>query len=87
MNSAIAAQPLAQVETPLLAVAVAAGSALPPSLADLDKAAGGLLTRAAADFKGKRDEFLLVYPAGGKAQRILLVGMGKAQEVTRSATA
>ena len=85
MNSAIAAQPLAQVETPLLAVAVAAGAALPGSLADLDKAAGGVLTRAAADFKGKRDEVLLLYPAGGKAQRILLVGMGKAQEVTRSA--
>jgi len=85
MNSAIAAQPLAQVETPLLAVAVATGSGLAPSLADLDKAAGGALTRAAADFKGKRDETALIYPGGGKAQRILLVGMGKAQEVTRSA--
>jgi len=85
MNSAIAAQPLAQVETPLLAVAVAAGAVLPPALADLDKAAGGVLARAAADFKGKRDEVLLVYPASGKAERILLVGMGKATEVTRSA--
>ncbi len=85
MNSTIAAQPLAQVETPLLAVAVAAGTALPPALAELDKAAGGVLTRAAADFKGKRDEVLLVYPASGKAERILLVGMGKATEVTRSA--
>jgi len=85
MNSAIAAQPLAQVETPLLALAVAAGPALPPSLADLDRAAGGVLARAAADFKGKRDEVTLVYAAGGKAQRILLVGMGKVQEVTRGA--
>src|SRR6266566_5992674 len=85
MNSAIASQPLAQVETPLLAVAVAAGSTLPPSLAALDKAAGGVLSRAAADFKGKRDDVVLVYPAGGKAERLLLVGMGKAQEVTRSA--
>ncbi|HXI32889.1 MAG TPA: leucyl aminopeptidase [Gemmatimonadales bacterium] len=85
MNSAIAAQPLAQVETPLLAVAVATASALPPSLADLDKAAGGVLARAAADFKGKRDDVALVYPSAGKAQRILLVGMGKAQDVTRSA--
>ncbi|HEY6853196.1 MAG TPA: leucyl aminopeptidase [Gemmatimonadales bacterium] len=85
MNSTIAAQPLAQVETPLLAVAVAAGTTLPPALADLDKSAGGVLARAAGDFKGKRDEVLLVYAAGGKAQRILLVGMGKAQEVTRSA--
>jgi leucyl aminopeptidase len=85
MNSAIAAQPLAQVETPLLAVAVATGSGLSPSLADLDKAAGGVLARVVADFKGKRDDVALVYPAGGKAQRILLVGMGKAQEVTRGA--
>ena len=85
MNSTIAAQPLAQVETPLLAVAVAAASTLPPALAELDKAAGGVLSRAAADFKGKRDEVLLVYPASGKAERILLVGMGKATEVTRSA--
>jgi leucyl aminopeptidase len=85
MNSALAAQPLAQVETPLLAIAVAAGAALPPAVAELDRAAGGVLTRAAADFKGKRDDVLLVYPGSGKAQRILLVGMGKGKEVTRSA--
>src|SRR5205814_3726398 len=36
------------------------------------------------DFKGKRDEALLLYPGGGEAQRILLVGLGKAGEVTRS---
>ena len=85
MKSSVAAKPLAQVETPLLAVAVAQGTTLPASLADLDRAAGGVLTRAlaAGDYKGKRDETLLVY-GGGKAQRILLVGLGKAADVTRN---
>ena len=85
MKSTIAAKPLAQVETPLLAVAVPQGTSLPASLADLDRAAGGGLTRAlgAGDYKGKRDETLLVYGAG-KAQRILLVGVGKAADITRN---
>ena len=86
MKSTIAAKPLAQIETPLLAVAVPQGTALPASLADLDRAAGGGVARAFAsgDYKGKRDESLLVY-ASGNAQRILLVGVGKAGEVTRNA--
>ncbi len=85
MKSTVAATPLAQVETPLLAVAVSQGTSLPASLADLDRAAGGVLARAlgAGDYKGKRDETLLVY-GGGKAQRILLVGVGKPGDVTRS---
>ncbi len=85
MKSTVAAKPLAQVETPLLAIAVSQGTSLPASLADLDRAAGGVLARAlgAGDYKGKRDETLLVY-GGGKAQRILLVGVGKPGDVTRS---
>jgi leucyl aminopeptidase len=85
MKSSVAAKPLAQIETPLLAVAVPQGTSLPASLADLDRAAGGVLGRAlgAGDYKGKRDETLLVY-GGGKALRILLVGAGKAADVTRS---
>jgi len=86
MKSSVAAKPLAQIETPLLAIAVAQGTSLPASLAELDRAAGGVLARAlgAGDYKGKRDETLLVYGAG-KAQRILLVGVGKPGDVTRSA--
>ena len=86
MKSTIAAQPLAQVETPLLAIAVPQGTALPSSLAELDRAAGGVVARAFAsgDYKGKRDEALLVY-GNGKAQRILLVGVGKTGEITRNA--
>jgi leucyl aminopeptidase len=86
VKSTIAAKPLAQVETPLLAVAVPQGTTLPASLADLDRAAGGVVARAFAsgDYKGKRDEALLLY-GSGKAQRILLVGVGKPGDVTRNA--
>ena len=72
-------------ETPMLAIAVTRG-ALPASLAELDRAAGGALQRlsSAGDFTGKRDETALVYPPG-PAGRIMLVGMGKADEVNRAA--
>jgi leucyl aminopeptidase len=78
--------PLAQVETPLLAIALTQGSAPPASLADLDRAAGGVVARAikSGDFKGKRDETALLYPGGAKPERLLLVGMGKGGEVTRN---
>jgi len=39
---------------------------------------------AAGDYKGKKDETLLVY-GSGKMERLLLVGIGKTSEVTRSA--
>jgi leucyl aminopeptidase len=86
MNSTITTQVVTDIETPLLAVAVTAGAELPAALGPLDQATGGALGRAMAsgDFKGKRDETLLAYGAG-KAQRVLLVGMGKAAEVRGSA--
>src|SRR5438876_2163406 len=85
ITSTLVTAPLAEVDTPLLAVALAQGAALPASLGELDRAAGGGLARAisSGDFKAKRDESLLLYPSG-KAQRILLVGVGKSGEVTRS---
>src|SRR5213596_581839 len=85
ITSTLVTTPLAQVDTPLLAVAMAQGAALPASLGELDRAAGGGLARAisSGDFKAKRDESLLLYPSG-KAKRILLVGVGKSGEVTRS---
>ncbi|HVH09454.1 MAG TPA: leucyl aminopeptidase [Gemmatimonadales bacterium] len=77
---------LSQVDTPLLAIALGQGAGVPPSLGDLDRAAGGMLGRAvtSGDFKGKRDETLLLYPSGVKAQRLLLVGLGKPGDVTRN---
>ncbi len=70
---------------PLLALALARGS-LPASLASLDAALGGALGRvyASGDFAGKRDEVALVYPSG-PVSRVLLVGMGKPEDVTRGA--
>src|SRR5207244_8002246 len=63
------------------------GSGRPTSLADLDRAAGGVVARVitSGDFKGKRDETTLLYPTGAKSERVLLVGLGKPGEVTRNA--
>ncbi|HET7426785.1 MAG TPA: leucyl aminopeptidase [Gemmatimonadales bacterium] len=71
-------------ETPLLVVAVAKGT-LPPSLAALDQSAGGAIGRlfAAGDFSGKKDEGGLIYPSG-PAARILLLGLGNPEELSRS---
>src|SRR5436189_4660454 len=87
MTSGVASAPLAQIDAPLLAVALAQGSVLPTSLADLDRAAGGVVARVitSGDFKGKRDETTLLYPTGAKSERVLLVGLGKPGEVTRDA--
>ncbi len=70
--------------TPLLAVAVPQG-ALPASLADLDAQTGGAIGRlyASGDFGGKKDEQALLHP-GGPAARVLLLGLGKVEEVGRS---
>jgi leucyl aminopeptidase len=70
-------------ETPFLAVALARGG-LPASLAALDRSTDGALARlfAAGDFSGKRDETALIYPPG-PAGRILLIGMGKGDEIAR----
>src|SRR5207249_8504999 len=73
MTSGVASAPLAQVDAPLLAVALGQGSVLPTSLADLDRAAGGVVGRVitSGDFKGKRDETTLLYPTGAKSERVL----------------
>ncbi|HXF94858.1 MAG TPA: leucyl aminopeptidase [Gemmatimonadales bacterium] len=85
MKTALLTRPPAEAETPLLVLFLPLGD-LPASAAELDRACGGALGRALAsgDFKGKKDEQILVYPPQGKAQRILLVGLGKAGDVTRT---
>jgi leucyl aminopeptidase len=77
MKTLISTRPLANLETPLLAVVVAQGSAAPLKDASLERAI------ASGDYKGKKDETLLVY-GSGKTERILLVGVGKPGEITRS---
>ena len=71
-------------DTPLLAIAVGRGG-LPASLAALDQGTGGALDRlfAAGDFSGKKDETALIYPSG-PAPRVLLVGLGKPDEASRT---
>jgi len=76
MKTLLSTKPLESVETPLLALLVAQGAAVA-----IDPAVERAV--ATGDYKGKKDETLLVY-GGGKAQRILLVGIGKANEITRS---
>jgi len=68
---------------PLLAV-IASEEALAALPATLASGAGSQLAAAIAsgDFKAKKDEAALFYPPG-PATRLLLVGVGKAAEVTR----
>jgi leucyl aminopeptidase len=72
-------------ETPLLALALPRGN-LPHSLEGVDKAAGGAINRvlAAGDFTGKKDDTAVLYPSG-PAARVLLVGLGKPDEIDRTA--
>jgi len=77
MKTLLSTRPLANLETPLLAVVVAQGSPPPLKDASLERAI------ATGDYKGKKDETLLVY-GSGKTERILLVGVGKPGEITRS---
>ncbi len=83
-TSVVAAAP-AGYETPLLALALPRGP-LPPSLAVFDNQTGGAIARllAAGDFTAKKDETAVLYPPGS-APRVLLVGLGKPEEVDRSA--
>jgi leucyl aminopeptidase len=69
--------------TPLLAVAVPQGTALPASLAAVDPSVEGALGRlyAAGDFAGKRDEVAVLYPPG-PAARVVLVGLGKVDQTS-----
>jgi leucyl aminopeptidase len=72
----------ADIDTPLLGVLLQTGTELPSELRQLDDALGGALTRSLerGDFKGGRDETLHLDGAGGRAARLLLVGVGTPTE-------
>ena len=78
MKTQISTRAIAGLETPLLAVIVAQGAQAPLKDAGLERAI------ASGDYKGKKDETLLVY-GSGKTERVLLVGIGKTNEITRGA--
>ncbi len=83
MNYALLAAPLEATDLPLLAVGVPKGERTPPAaLAALDARSGGLLARACAgDFTGARDETSLLYLPGTEPRRVLLVGVGKLDDL------
>ncbi len=83
-ETALSQAQVAGHETPLLAIALGRGK-LPQSLDALDKGTGGALARvlSSGDFAGKKDEVAVVYPTG-PAARVLLVGLGKADEIDRA---
>ena len=67
-----------------IAVGVLEGGTLTRSAEALDKKTGGALTRAiaASRFRGKKGQVLPVLaPAGLRASRVLLFGLGKAEEI------
>jgi leucyl aminopeptidase len=71
-------------DAPLLVLALPSGATLTAALAALDATLGGALKRSLErkDFRGARDE-TLVLPGGAKgAQRVLLVGFGKPTSIT-----
>jgi leucyl aminopeptidase len=84
MNVTVIHGELAGIETPLLAVAVFEGDAVDPAAAALDQALGGAIAGVRADLRGREGDTLVLYPAAGaiSAQRVLLVGVGKADAVT-----
>jgi leucyl aminopeptidase len=86
MTATFVSGELAGMETPLLVVPVFEGDAVDPAAAALDQALGGAIAavRARGDLRGKEGDTLVVYPAAGSvaAERVLLVGLGKADAVT-----
>lgn len=67
---------------PLLAVPLAEGATVTGPLAALDGRAGGAIARLLerGDFRGRKDETLVVYPVSGPVERVVLLGLGKPAE-------
>jgi len=75
----------AEVDTGVVVASVLEGRKLSPSAAALDEKCDGALSRAmkASRFEGKKNQSLTVMaPAGTKLDRILLLGFGKAKDLT-----
>ena len=84
MDVTLRRSPLAARACGLLAVGVPEGAArLTGAALACDRATKGAVTRAlaAGDFKGRANETALLYAEGVKARRVLLVGVGRAEDL------
>ncbi len=70
----------ASVDTPMLAIVLPSSPSMSDALTPIDAALGGALARTLArrDFRGGRDETLLLVGGDSGVQRVLLVGRGSA---------
>ncbi len=87
MTINVSATPWHEAEADWLIVAIDSSRKFDEPLGDLDKELGGTLTRLSesGDLTGKLAELMpLPDPSGIAAQRLLLVGLGKADELTRA---
>ena len=89
MQITLVTQPFAAIETDALVSYVFEETDLVQGrIAEIDQAAGGLLRKLAksGELTGKMLEFTLVHaPAGLKAARLLLVGVGKREQYSIAA--
>ena len=86
MKYRLIASALEAAEVPFLAVAAPKhDKTLPDALAALDQRCSGMLARlfASGDFGGGRDETALLYLPGASGSRLLLVGVGKYEDLPR----
>jgi leucyl aminopeptidase len=70
------------LDTPLLVLALSSGAGVDDALGPLDRRVGGVLRRTLErrEFRGARDETLHLSSAAAGVDRLLLVGMGKAED-------
>jgi len=86
LNVVVAAAKPAEAGGPLLAVAVREGDkTVTGATAAIDTRAGDLIARTldSGDFRGRKDEALVLYPpaADSPAKRLVLIGTGKTGEI------
>jgi leucyl aminopeptidase len=70
------------LDTPLLVLAISSGGGVDDTLNALDRRFGGILKRTLdrREFRGGRDEMLHLSSAAAGVERVLLVGLGKAED-------
>jgi leucyl aminopeptidase len=70
------------LDVPLLVLALASGATVDESLNAVDRRLGGILRRTLdrREFRGGRDELLHLSSAAAGLERVLLVGVGKAED-------